>query len=95
MLMRWGIDQIDRQDLESFIEATEAGRKLYERFGYREVKRVEVDMGHVTVVDEEAKEWQQLERELLPVGYAALWRPSGGLQDDQEFENTWRERLSL
>lgn len=90
MLMR-----IDQQGLESFIEATDAGQKLYEKFGYGKVKRVEVDMSHVSVADEETNEWQHLRRNLLLVGYVALWSPRGGVQDDEEFEGTWRERLSL
>ena len=35
MLMEWGIRHIDGRNLESFIEATTAGRRLYEKFRYR------------------------------------------------------------
>ncbi|KAF2800991.1 hypothetical protein K505DRAFT_291735 [Melanomma pulvis-pyrius CBS 109.77] len=95
MLMHWGLEHTDQQGIESFIEATEAGRYLYEKFGYRAVKSVHVDMSRVNVEDEELEEWKELERKFLPLGYTALWRPIRGVQDEDEFKRTWSKRMSL
>lgn len=38
MLVRWGLEQADKTGLRSYLEASEAGRPLYERLGFREVE---------------------------------------------------------
>ncbi|KAL5337475.1 acyl-CoA N-acyltransferase [Aspergillus crustosus] len=42
-LLQWGIDEAERLGFVVYLEATEAGRPLYERFGFEEVKVVEFD----------------------------------------------------
>ncbi|KAF2198015.1 acyl-CoA N-acyltransferase [Delitschia confertaspora ATCC 74209] len=38
MLLRWGIEQADRDGLPSYLEASEDGRPLYERNGFKAIK---------------------------------------------------------
>ena len=80
---------MDELGLESYIEATSVGRRLYERCGYRAVARVDIDM--------EGKgggeEWGSLESSFLPSGYDAMWRPPRGIWEEGEPERTWRARL--
>lgn len=84
--MAWGLRRTDEMELESYIEATEAGRKLYERCGYRFVAKVNLDMEAKGGGGEERK---SLERRLLPCGYDAMWRPVGGAWMEGEPKTTW------
>lgn len=91
--MQWGINEADQRDIESFIEATPQGQALYEIFGYGLVTSVQVDTSHVGLEDGEWEKWKELERRHLPLGYTALWRPIGGVKDNEVFSRTWKERL--
>ncbi|KAL4811992.1 acyl-CoA N-acyltransferase [Aspergillus spinulosporus] len=42
-LLQWGLDEANRLGLMIYLEATEEGRPLYERFGFESVKVVEFD----------------------------------------------------
>ncbi|KAF2747096.1 hypothetical protein M011DRAFT_381004, partial [Sporormia fimetaria CBS 119925] len=43
-LVKWGVEEADRLGVEGYVEASEMGAPLYERYGFREVKRVEMDL---------------------------------------------------
>lgn len=88
-LMQWGMAEANRLGLESFIEATDAGKGLYDGCGYREVARVGVELNLVDA----SYEWRTLAARLLPVGYTAMWRPVQGLWLAGEPEKTWTQRL--
>lgn len=42
--MKWGMEQADKLGLPSYLEASEAGKPLYERFGFETVKEVFFDL---------------------------------------------------
>ncbi|KAL4864074.1 hypothetical protein BDV12DRAFT_201442 [Aspergillus spectabilis] len=42
-LLQWGINEAERLGLMVYLEATEAGRPLYEQFGFKNVKSVDFD----------------------------------------------------
>ncbi|OCK80868.1 acyl-CoA N-acyltransferase [Lepidopterella palustris CBS 459.81] len=44
MLLKWGLDQADKAGLPSYLEASDMGRPLYERLGYRPVKETFFDL---------------------------------------------------
>ncbi|RFU81553.1 hypothetical protein TARUN_647 [Trichoderma arundinaceum] len=44
MCLRWGAAEADRLGLVSYLEASEEGRLLYEKHGYKEVDRITVDL---------------------------------------------------
>ena len=44
MLLKWGTDQADRAQLPSYLEASEAGKPLYTRWGFEAVKEVIFDL---------------------------------------------------
>jgi hypothetical protein len=44
-LLQWGLDEADRLGLMIYLEATEEGRPLYERFGFEAIKVVKFDAG--------------------------------------------------
>jgi hypothetical protein len=44
-LTEWGIQQADEAGLETYLEASEMGRPLYERYGFEVVRDMPFDMG--------------------------------------------------
>lgn len=44
MLVEWGTKQADKAQLPSFLEASETGRPLYERLGFRSVHEEVFDL---------------------------------------------------
>lgn len=90
--MEWGMRRADELGLESYIEATAAGRLLYERCGYRSVARVDVDMEDKD--GEKGEVWKALQSDLLPAGYDSMWRPVKGIWMKDEPQKTWGRRLA-
>ncbi|KAF2157619.1 hypothetical protein K461DRAFT_21701 [Myriangium duriaei CBS 260.36] len=43
MQIRWGIEETDRLGVVSYLEASEDGKALYERYGYHEVEKLDFD----------------------------------------------------
>lgn len=89
-IMDWGLRRADELGLETYIEATAAGRKLYERCGCRVVARVDVDME--SKGDARGKEWKALQGEMLPCGYDSMWRPVRGVWMEDEPQKSWGEQ---
>jgi GNAT superfamily N-acetyltransferase len=44
MLLKWGIDQADKLELECYLESSVEGRALYERFGFKVLKEFRFNM---------------------------------------------------
>lgn len=44
MLVAWGCEQADKRGVEAYLEASEMGAPLYERYGFRARKTVQVDL---------------------------------------------------
>lgn len=40
MLMRWGLEKADEEGVETYLEASPAGKPIYEHFGFQEVDRL-------------------------------------------------------
>lgn len=87
-LMTWGIGKAQQLGIESFIEASESGRFLYEKFGYRVLFKIAFDSSKVDPSDE----WRKLEHELTPIAFYAMWRPAGGAFEDDKTEAQWEFR---
>lgn len=45
MLVQWGIDLADREDLELFLTATPTGHSLYRKMGFEDIAAFEIDLG--------------------------------------------------
>jgi GNAT superfamily N-acetyltransferase len=43
-LVQWGIDLANEKGLSVYVESTEEGQGLYEKFGIKVVERVDVDL---------------------------------------------------
>lgn len=44
-LLEWGLEKADREEVEAWIEASPAGKGLYEKMGWKEVGFVDLEMG--------------------------------------------------
>lgn len=45
LLIRWGIEQAEREGVPAYLEAGVVGRSIYERYGFRQVgELLEVDL---------------------------------------------------
>lgn len=44
MLIKWGLAEADRLGLPSFLESSPAGRPLYEKYGFRTIATLKVDL---------------------------------------------------
>jgi hypothetical protein len=92
-LMAWGLERADQLGLETFIEALEAGHKLYEGCGYMTICQVEVTLEESTAGKDD--EWMELQRTKLLIRFSAVWRPKHGTYEKGDPERTWNEHLKL
>lgn len=44
MLMRWGCEQADKDNLPVYLESSSVGLPLYQRFGFNELQRKILDL---------------------------------------------------
>jgi predicted GNAT family N-acyltransferase len=51
MLVEWGIEEADSLNLPCYLEASEFGRPLYERFGFKIVQTNYLDMNKYNIPD--------------------------------------------
>jgi hypothetical protein len=79
-MVNWGLERADALGLtEAWLDATDSGRPLYARCGFRDVSRVTLDpQPSRTLSPAEREEWAAIERELLPVAGTVMWRPPRG-----------------
>ena len=63
LIMQWGLEHADRLGLESFIEAIDLEKPVYEKFRFRAVERNEL---HAPAPEnEKSGEWKELEGKML------------------------------
>ena len=88
MIVNWGVHKADELHLESLIEATETGRWLYEKHGYRCVTITAVDVTKKKPSDT----WRALRSQLgMPIVYI-LWRPVDGNWKEGSPKAPWEIR---
>ena len=71
LLMAWGVQKAEELGYQSWMEATETGRGLYEKFGYQVLFKVSFDDRR----DKPSGQWRKLQHELTPEPFYAMWRP--------------------
>ncbi|TVY67371.1 hypothetical protein LSUE1_G008643 [Lachnellula suecica] len=84
-LVKWGLRKADELGIESFVEATDAGRKLYQKYGFSIIMKVLVDAENGT------QERHEMIQKLTPqpIQYWAMWRPKGGVLMDGATQTLW------
>lgn len=43
MILQWGLEQVRKAKVPAYLEAAPSAKHLYENYGFREVKRLEID----------------------------------------------------
>ncbi|TVY86359.1 hypothetical protein LAWI1_G007978 [Lachnellula willkommii] len=86
LLMEWGVAVADKLNLESFIEATDSGRFLYEKFGYRTLLKVSFSPERKNP----SQEWARLISEMTPFHVYITWRPAGGVFEEGKPQTPWQ-----
>ena len=71
LLMAWGNSFADERNCQCWMEATETGKRLYERWGYSVLFKVCVEASK----DDAGLLWRKLQREMTPEPFYAMWRP--------------------
>ncbi|KAL4959308.1 putative GNAT family acetyltransferase [Aspergillus stella-maris] len=85
LFMDWGLQRADERGLEAWLDASEFGAPLYEKYGFRKIGVNPVRPVPGRELSEEEKEvWEQCERDLLPIDYTVMWRPVKGVFVDGE-----------
>ena len=79
--MKPGMQFLEQTGYEGFIEASDPGRLLYEKYGYKPLVKVCVDPARPNSPDE----WKRLASEFGDIKFWCMWRPSKG---------QWTEGLS-
>lgn len=68
LVMKWGLEHADERGMESYIEATDLGKPVYEKFGFKVIDTRELRLG------KEEVEYQGVEEELLPFKWWSMYR---------------------
>jgi len=85
MMTKYVNEQLDREGLESFVEASEEGHFCYRKFGYRTVMKIDP-----FVPDDKGEIWQRLQYELKPDPVYMMWRPVRGEPDARGRTRPWQ-----
>ncbi|TGO63867.1 hypothetical protein BCON_0010g00320 [Botryotinia convoluta] len=74
LMMEWANTRIDEMGIEGFIEANELGRRLYEKWGYRVVMKL-----NLFIPSQKLDLWNKLAHELKMPPYVetAQWSRGG------------------
>jgi hypothetical protein len=84
-MLEWGMKKADELGIEGYVEATDAGRMLYQKYGFVTLMKVLVDAENGT--PERHETIQKLTPQ--PTQYWAMWRPKGGVAKDGTPKTIW------
>jgi predicted N-acetyltransferase YhbS len=87
-LMKAGIKKADNLNLECWLEGSDMGKPLYEKFGFQSLLKVAFD----TELSGATDEWRRCAHEMTPAAVFAMWRPRQGvwrLEDGQDVGLPW------
>ena len=84
-MMKWGNDKIDEMGMESFIEATDLGRGLYEKNGYMTVMKLSF-----YIPRGKGDDWNRYTHDLMMQDWYAMWRPTNGVVKEGERNRPWQ-----
>lgn len=85
LMLEWGVKKAEEMNVECFVEATDAGRQLYQKFGFTTLTKILVD------AEDGTKERHEMIQKLIPtpVQYWAMWRPKGGAVKSGQPRTLW------
>lgn len=93
--MRWGTEKADEMGLEAWLDSTDIGLNVYEKYGFIRVSDRYLDPEMPS--DLSAEDQAELEslRTLIPPSHnTCMWRPKGGKYVDGVTVKPWEEDKS-
>jgi len=78
LLMDYGVQKADELNLEAYIDSTDIGKLLYEKYGFIAAEGIPFDPSR----PDPSERWQQLEKILLPFTFYPMWRPAAGRKEE-------------
>jgi GNAT superfamily N-acetyltransferase len=85
LMMAWGNEHLDEMGIEGFLEASDLGRALYEKWGYQVVMKLDY-----FIPPNKGDEWNKWAHELMMPPWYAMWRPPGGVVKPGERNRPWQ-----
>lgn len=76
--MKWGLERADKKGLETYIEATDVGKPVYEKFGFTVMKANEL-----CIESKDDSLWKKAESELLPFQWWSMHRPANKIEGNE------------
>lgn len=74
LLVEWGTKKADEMGVEAFIESTDDGKPLYERYGFANMNEFYLK----PTKPDPGEDWKKLEKDLGSIHGYFMWRPIGG-----------------
>ena len=94
-MMEWGLREVDKAGVESYIDASILGRPIYEACGYTAAPVWTVDFRE----ENPSAEWLSLQQMCLPFDMFPMWRPRLGRWNKDTrppwLECDWNDASSL
>ena len=90
-MMQWGMDKAKEKKIETFVEATDIGKLLCERFGLREIYVAHLDGSH----PDPSEEWTKMARELLFMHCYFMWKPAEGVYEKGKKVVPWESGTNV
>ena len=84
LMISWGNTKIGEMDIESFIEASEPGRGLYEVNGYTTLMKL-----LFCVPSRRGEDWNKDAHQFTMQDFYCTWRPKGGVAKGEERMWPW------
>lgn len=88
--MKWGTERADAMGMETWLDATDLGRRGYERYGFMVVVDRYLDPPMPdNLSKEEQVEWERVRETIPPSHNCTMWRPKGGKYIEGETVKPW------
>ena len=87
LLMSWGMQKAEELDYQVWMEATEMGRGLYKKFGFRVLFKLAFD----SYKENPSATWLKLQEERTPDSFYPMWKAAKSQKFEDGMELPWKE----
>ena len=87
MLLKWGIDEAKRLDVEFWLNATSLGVPLYKKHGLEIVEENPV----IPKTDHPDEKWNEIEKEIGKLVFWTMWLPRESQVKDGAIVRPWEK----
>ena len=83
--MEWGLRIAQEMGLEVYLDASDIGKPLYQKYGFVEVGRTDLQ----PTDRRDSAEWEELEKKLPPFHTSHMWKPAGAQCEEGVTVKPW------